>query len=64
MNPLNKMNALGYILEHYQDKAYQDDFRIFGEREFLRALVHTLQKEELQALKSIGNPYYDAVTEK
>ncbi len=73
MNPLNKMNALGYILEHYQDKAYQDDFRIFGEREFLRALVHTLQKEELQALKrelkrgsskwSVGNELYREASE-
>ncbi len=42
------MNALDYILVNYQQEKYQDSL---AERGVLRALVHTLNKEELLILQ-------------
>lgn len=60
------MNALNYILENYQNLHFQESF---GEKEVLKALVHTLQKEELHTLqkrlkrgssqRSMGNVLYN-----
>ena len=42
------MSALDYILANYQQEKYQASL---AERKVLRALVHTLKKEELLILQ-------------